>query len=87
MPVKRDNDDAVTGEQSHIVDDRQEVGVHIDLELRLKVKAVLMEEPGIEGIVAGHCLDLGGIQHHSFSRLRDVYEADTGKPSHILTRL
>ncbi len=48
MPVKRDNDDAVTGEQGHIVDDWQEVGVHIDLELRLEVKAVLVKETGIE---------------------------------------
>ena len=31
MPAERDNDDAVAGEQGHIVDDRQETGIHMNL--------------------------------------------------------
>ena len=87
MPVKGDNDDAVAGKQGHVVDNRQEVGVHIDLELGLEVEAVFMEEPGIEGVISGHGFDLGGIQHHAFSRLRNIHEADTCQPGHILAGL
>ena len=87
MPVEGDNDDAIAGKQGHVVDNRQEVGVHIDLELGLEVEAVFMEETGIEGVIAGHGFDLGGIQHHAFPWLRDIHEADAGQPCDILAWL
>ena len=44
MAVKGDDYDTIAGEQGHIVDDREIVGIHIDLELGTKVEAVLMEK-------------------------------------------
>ena len=52
-----------------------------------RIKAVLVEKPGIEGIVAGHRLDLGSVKYQTFGRLGNADEADACKPSHILTRL
>ena len=84
MAVEGDDYDTIAGEQGHIVDDREIVGIHIDLELRTEVEAVLVEEPGIEGIIAGHAFDLCRVQHHAFSRFRDIGKPDTGQSGNIL---
>ena len=87
MAVERDDDDAVAGKQGHVIDYGQVVCVDVDLELRTEVKAVLMQETGVEGIVARHCLDLGGIHDQPFPRLRDVHKADTGEARDVLAGL
>ena len=43
-----------------------------------------MQEPGVERIVAGHALDLSGIQQKATARLRDIGKADTGKTGDVL---
>ena len=54
MPVERNHLQTVGIKQGHIRDRRLIVGIDEDLEIRLEVKAVLMQEPGVQGIVSRH---------------------------------
>ncbi len=62
MALKRNDHNPTAGKERHIRDHRQVICVHIDLELRLKIKAVLMQEPRVERIVARHAFYLRRIE-------------------------
>ena len=69
VPLERDQLQTVRIEQRHVRDTRLIVGIDEDLEVRLEVEAVLMEEPGIQRIIAGHPLDQGSIEGNLLLRL------------------
>ena len=84
MLVEGYDQHTAAGEKRGIGDDRQIICVDVQFELRLEIEAVLMQEPGVERIVAGHALDLCGIQQKATARLRYIGKADTGKTGDIL---
>ena len=47
MSVKRNDEHSVTGEHRHVGDDREVVGVDIQLVLWFKIEAVLIEKTSI----------------------------------------
>ena len=84
MLVEGDDQYTATGEKRGVGDHRQIIGVDVQFELRLEIEAVLMQKTGVERIVAGHALDLSGIQQKATARLRDIGKADTGKTGDVL---
>ena len=86
MTVKRDDLQSAGLEQGHIIDIRQVVRIDKNLEHRHKIKAVLIQESSIDGIVAGHSFYESCIKCDLFLRLRDIYKSGTYQTSHFFRR-
>ena len=86
MALERDDLQSPGIEQSHVRDVRAVVGIDEDLEIGFEVEAVLMEETGVQGVVAGHALDQGGVEGDLLFGLRDIDETHSGKAGNLLGR-
>ena len=54
--------------------------------IRDRIKAVLIQESGVDGIVAGHSFYESCIECDLLLRLRDIYKSGTDQTSHFFRR-
>ena len=86
MTVERYDFQSAGLEQGHIINIGQVVRIDKNLEHWHKIKAVLIQESGVDGIVAGHSFYESCIECDLLLRLRDIYESGTDQTSHFFRR-
>ena len=84
VPLKGNNVHTTAFQERHVRNDRQKIGVNVHLELGFEVKAVFMEEPGVDGVTACQALDLRSVQDKPLTRLADVDDTHSSQAGYVL---